>query len=104
MGALLAQKILQHKTDQYITLNFALRGKKLIAANIIRTWNNVQKVEQCIVRCMASSKCRSVNYNYKIKICQLLDKNINESEMEKTIIEDPDWTYYGYKVCGESSV
>ncbi|XP_066911683.1 uncharacterized protein [Clytia hemisphaerica] len=97
VGAFLAQKVLQHKTDQSMTLNFALRGKRLVAANIIGTLSNLQRVDQCIVQCMTNSKCRSVNYNKKIKVCQLLDENIDESEIGKTTVKDEDWNFYGYK-------
>lgn len=34
---------------------------------------------ECLLACVHHLKCKSVNYNQKIKICELLDTNVNEN-------------------------
>ena len=42
---------------------------------------------ECLLACVHHLKCKSVNYNQKSKMCELLDANVNES----VISPQKDW-------------
>eukprot|EP00111_Clytia_hemisphaerica_P020375 TCONS_00060014-protein len=81
---------------QSITLNFALRGKRLTSGNILLSLQEIGSPSICVTNCLAfgSTKCKSVNYNKVTKECQLIDENQNLFDEEK-FEENDDWIYYG---------
>ena len=86
-----------HRTNNSITLNFVLHGKRSHLSKVIAAINGIT-ASQCSVRCFTVPRCQSVNFNVKQNICQLLDDNVHRAIAKERTVKDADWNYYGYDV------